>query len=133
MRNMPNRDNHNNHLEKITDRLGDSALELSDEAILSETSKAGADPQREAERIRMVLRRASKGLDDLNNHLSNLGHAVKSNDWRPGQWGYENTCLNCGSSVSLTTATGQTRGNALFGVCPERDWSTGRRREASRK
>jgi hypothetical protein len=36
------------------------------------------DPQREAERIRMALRRASKGMDDLNNHLSNLGHAVTS-------------------------------------------------------
>jgi hypothetical protein len=133
VRNMPNRDNHNNHLEKITDRLGDSALELSDEAILSETSKAGADPQREAERARGVLQRASKVLDDLNNRLSELGHNINSNDWRPGQWGYQNTCLNCGSFVSFTTATGEMQGEALYELCPQCDQYTVRRREASRK
>ena len=133
MRTMPDRKTRDDHLKKITDRLADSVLELSDETILAETAKAGADPQREAERTRMVLRQASKGLDDLNNRLSDLGHNINSNDWRSVHWGYQNSCLNCGSLVSLTTASGEMRGEALYDVCPESDQYTSRRREASRK
>jgi hypothetical protein len=77
VRTMPDRKNRDDHLKKITDRLGDSVLELSDETILAETAKAGVDPQREAERTRMVLRQASKGLDDLINRLSELGHNIE--------------------------------------------------------
>ena len=99
-------------------QLAESVLGLSDEAILAETSEAGADPQQEAERTRSVLRQASKALDNVNKRLSNLGHTINSNDWRPGQWGYHNNCLTCGSSVSFTTATGEMQGEALDGLCP---------------
>ena len=78
-------------------QLAESVLGLSDEAILAETSEAGADPQREAERTRLVLRQASKALDNVNKRLSDLGHTINSNDWRRGQWGYHNTCVTCGS------------------------------------
>jgi hypothetical protein len=113
-------------------RLAESVLGLSDEAILAETSEAGADPQREAERTRSVLRQASKVLDDVNNRLSNLGHTINSSDWQPGQWGYHNNCLECGLSVSFTTATGEMQGEALDGRCPESDECTIRTREAFR-
>jgi hypothetical protein len=44
------------------DRLAESVLGLSDEAILAETSEAGADPQREAERRRLVLPTGVEGI-----------------------------------------------------------------------
>ena len=133
MRNMPDKKNYDDHLEKIMNRLAESVLGLSDEAILAESSEAGADPQQEAERTRLVLRQASKILDEVNNRLSNLGHTINSNDWQPGQWGYHNNWLDCGLSVSFTTATGEMQGNALDGLCPESDQYTSRTREASRK
>lgn len=113
-------------------QLAESVLGLSDEAILAETSEAGADPEQEAGRTRVVLRHASKAFDNVSNRLSNLGHAINSNDWRRGQWGYHNNCLNCGSSVSFTTATGEMQGEALDGLCPESDQYPIRTREASR-
>ena len=113
-------------------QLAESVLGLSDEVILAETNEAGADPEQEAERTRLVLRQASKTFDNVNNRLSNLGHAINSNDWRRGQWGYYNNFLNCGSSVSFTTATGEMQGAALDGLCPESDQYLVRRREASR-
>ena len=114
-------------------QLADSLLGLSDEAILAETSEAGADPQQEAERTRLVLRQASNALDNVNRRLSNLGHTINLSDWRPGQWGYHNSCLTCGSSVSFTTATGELQGEALNGLCPETDQYPIRRREVSGK
>jgi hypothetical protein len=130
---MADKINHDERLERLMNQLAESVLGLSDEAILAETSEAGADPQREAERTRLVLRQASKALDNVNKRLSNLGHTINSNDWRPGQWGYHNHCLNCGSLVSLTTATGEMQGEALAGPCPESGQYTIHRREASRK
>ena len=129
---MTNKKNHEERLERLMNQLAESVLGLSDEAILAETSAAGADPQREAERTRSVLREASTALDNVNKRLSNLGHTINSNDWRPGQWGYDNNCLNCGSSVSFTTATGEMHGEALDGLCPETNQYPIRRREASR-
>jgi hypothetical protein len=116
---MADKTNHDERLERLMNQLAESVLGLSDEAILAEANEAGADPQREAERTRLVLRQASKVLDDVNNRLSNLGHTINSNDWRRGQRGYHNNCLNCGSSVSFTTATGEMQGEALDGLCPE--------------
>jgi hypothetical protein len=132
MKNMADKKNHDERLERLMNRLAESVLGLSDEAILAETSEAGADPQREAERTRLVLRQASKVLDNVNKHLSDLGHTVNSNDWYRGHSGYHNTCATCGSFVSFTTATGEMRGEALDGLCPESDQYTIRRREASR-
>jgi hypothetical protein len=132
-RNMVDKKNYNEHLEKIMNRLADSVLGLSDEAILAETSEAGADPQRETERTRSVFRQASKALDTVNKRLSSLGHTINSNAWRRGYSGNHNTCVNCGSFVSFTAATGKMRGEALDGLCPESDQYTIRRREASRK
>ena len=129
---MTDKKNHDERLERLMNQLAESALGLSDEAILAETSEAGADPQQEAERTRLVLRQASKVLDNVNQRLSNLGHTINSNDWWRGQWGYHNICQTCGSFVSFTTATGEMRGDALDGLCPESDQYTIRRREASR-
>lgn len=132
MKNMADEKNHDERLEKLMNRLAESVLGLSDEAILAETSEAGADPQREAERTRLVLRQASKVLDNVNKHLSDLGHTVNSNDWYRGHSGYHNTCATCGSFVSFAVATGEMRGEALDGPCPESDRYASRRREASR-
>jgi hypothetical protein len=130
---MTDKKNHDERLERLMNQLAESVLGLSEEAILAETSEAGVDPQREAARTHSVLRQASKAFDSVNNRLSNLGHTINSNDWRPGQWGYHNNCLNCGSSVSFTTATAEMHGEALDGLCPQTDQSAIRRREAARK
>lgn len=129
---MANNNNHNERLERLMNQLAESVLGLSDEAILAEINESGADPEQEAGRTRLVLRQASRAFDNLNNRLANLGHAINSNDWRRGQWGYHNNCLNCGSSVSFTTATGEAQGEALAGLCLASEQYTMRRREASR-
>ena len=130
---MADKKHHVERLERLMNQLAESALGLSDDAILIETTEAGADPEQEAERTRLILRQASKAFDNVNNRLSNLGHAINSSDWQGGQWGYHNNCLNCGSSVSFTTATGEMRGEALDGPCPESGQYPIPRREASRK
>lgn len=129
---MADRKSHVERWESLMNQLAESVLGIQDEAILAETRKAGADPQREADRTRLVLRQASKALDNVNTRLSNLGHTINSSDWRRGRWGYHNTCVTCGSFVSFTTATDEMRGDALDGRCPESGEHTIRRREASR-
>ena len=129
---MTDKRNHDDHLEKIMNQLADSVLALSDEAIRTEVSEFGTKPEQEAEHTRLVLRQASKALDQVNERLTNLGHTINSNGWWRGQWGYHNTCVTCGSFVSFTTA-GEMRGEALDGQCPdEGDQYMIRRREASR-
>jgi hypothetical protein len=130
---MTDNKNYDDRLESLMNQLAESVLGLSDEAILAETCEAGADPQQEAERTRLVLRQASKAFDNVNNRLSNLGHAIDPNDWRYEQRGYHNNCLDCSSSVSFTTTTGEMRGEALDGLCPQSDQYTIRKREASRR
>ena len=76
---MADKKNHDERLERLMNQLAESVLGLSDEAILAETSEAGADPEQEAERTRLVLRQASKALDNVNKRLSNLGHTINSN------------------------------------------------------
>jgi hypothetical protein len=92
---MTDNKNYDDRLESLMNQLAESVLGLSDEAILAETCEAGADPQQEAERTRLVLRQASKTLDNVNQRLSNLGHTIDSNDWWRGQSGYHNTCQTC--------------------------------------
>jgi hypothetical protein len=129
---MADKTNHDEHLERMMNQLGDSVLTLSDEDIRAEVSVAGADPDEEAERTRTVLREALQKLENVNRRLSDLGHTVNSNGWYRGRSGYHNTCLTCGSFVSFTPTTGEMRGEAFDGLCPQSDQYTIRRREASR-
>ncbi len=112
-------------------QLAESLLGLTDEAILAETSAAETDPEQQAERTRLVLQQASKALDNVNQRLSNLGHTIDTNDWSRGRSGYHTTCQNCGAFVSFTTTTGEMRGGALDGLCPESGQPTIRRRISS--
>ena len=130
---MADKRNHEEHLERIMNRLADSVLGLSDEAILAEVSCAGDDADHEAEQTRLVLSKASQTLEDVNRRLSNLGHVIDPNHWRPGHGGYHNNCINCGSLVSFTTPTGGIEGRAVDVPCPESGQYTIPRREASRK
>lgn len=130
---MADKKNHDEHLERIMNQLAESVLGLSDQAILAETSEAGADPKQEAERTRLMLRQASKALDSVNKRLSSLGHTINPNYWWPGPASYHNNCLDCGSVVTLTTATGEMQGDAFDSPCPERGQYALRKREASRK
>jgi hypothetical protein len=129
---MADKTNHDGNLERFMNDLGDSVLALSDGNIRAEVSEAGADPDGEAERTRTVLREALKRLENVNKHLSNFGHTINSNGWYRGRSGYHNACVNCGSFVSFTPATGEIRGEALDGLCAQSDQYTIRRREASR-
>jgi hypothetical protein len=130
---MGDKKNHDERLERLMNQLAESVLGLSGEAILAETSGTGADAEQEAERTRLVLRQASKALDNVNNRVSNLRHTINSNDWRLGHRAYHNHCRTCGSSVSFSTATGEMRGEALDAPCLESGQYDIRRREASRK
>src|ERR1019366_5716748 len=117
--------------QRIMDHLADSVFELSDEEILAEVRESGADPEQEAERTRLVLRQASDTWESENERLSHFGHTINQNYWRCVEGIYHNNCLNRGSTVSFTTATGEMRGDALVGLCPE-NADTIKKREASR-
>jgi hypothetical protein len=114
---MDDKQTHEDCLEKIMNQLADSVLAQSDEAIFDEMSQDGEDPVAAAERARTVLRCASESVDNLNRRLSNLGHTINSKFWRNVHGKYYNNCLVCGSSVSLTISTGETRGRALIECC----------------
>ena len=129
---MADKTNHDEHLERMMNHLGDSVIALSDEHIRDEVSESGADADEEAERTRTVLHEALQKLENVNRRLSNLGHTVNSNGWHRGRSGYHNACVTCGSFVSFTPATGEMRGEALDGLCAQSDQYTIRRREASR-
>jgi hypothetical protein len=129
---MADKKHQHERLEMVMNQLADSVLAQSDAAILAETSEAGVDPQGEAEQTRLVLRQAAKSFNDVNTRLSSLGHNIDPNDWRQGQRGYHTTCLSCGSFASFTATTGEMRGDALDGICVERDQYAIRRREGSR-
>jgi hypothetical protein len=130
---MADKKNHDERMERLMNLLAESVLGLSDEGVLAEAGEIGVDSEQEAERTQLILRQASKALELVNKRLSNLGHTVNSDDWWRGHWGYHNTCVTCGSFVSFTTATGEMRGAALDGLCPENDEYTIRKREASCK
>ena len=57
---MGYRKNDDDHSEAVMNQLADSVLGLSDEATVDEAGEAGADPNEEAERTRLVLRRKSQ-------------------------------------------------------------------------
>src|SRR5712671_3570880 len=107
---MADKNNHDERLERIMNRLADSVLELSDEVILAEISETGADPQKKAERTRSVLRQSSKTLEAVSKRVWNLGHSLNPKDWRHGERGYSNVCRDCGLSASFTTASNETWG-----------------------
>jgi hypothetical protein len=132
VRDMTYKRNHDTHLERMMNQLADSVLGLPDEAILAEVREAGADPEEEAEQTRLVLDAASQALENVNKRLSDLGHNINPNYWQRGRAGYYNNCLNCGSLVSFTAATGEMKGRALDASCPESGVYTIARREASR-
>jgi len=125
--------NHDERLEKVMNQLADSVFALPDEAIVAEVSEAGFDPDEEAAHTRIVLCEAMQTLENVNSHLSNLGHTVDPNGWYRGRSGYHNTCVNCGSFVSFTIGTGEVRGEALETRCHENGQYMTRRREASRE
>jgi hypothetical protein len=126
---MTQKNKHDEIFERIADELADSVLSVPDEAILS---GSGAHAE-EAEHTRTVLRDASQRLENVKRYLSSLGHTINPNSWHRERFGYRNTCLACGSFVTFKTTTGEMRGNALDGWCPERDQYTIRRREVSRR
>jgi hypothetical protein len=73
---MTDKINHVEKLERIMEQLADSVLELSDEAILAETTESGADPLEEAERIRLVLQQASESVEAAGGNLRTAGQHV---------------------------------------------------------
>ena len=91
---MADKTNHDERLETMMNQLGESVLTLSDEDIRDEVSKAGANPDEEAERTRTVLREALQKLENVNRRLSNLGHTINSNGWYRGRSGYHNIYLS---------------------------------------
>lgn len=119
---------HDDRPERVTNQLADSVLALSDEEILAEVREAGADPDEEAERARVVLRDASLRLDNAGRHLSNLGHTIHSDSWRYGRRGYQTVCLNCGLPINFTTAIAE-----IQAPCPAAGPHRVSRREASGK
>jgi hypothetical protein len=104
-------------LERVMSHLADSVLALPDESILAEAGDPGADLNQDAEHVRLVLSGASQVLEDITRRLSNMGHAINSNYWHRDHWGFHTKCLNCGSSVSFTTATREAQGGALDAPC----------------
>ena len=117
MRNMADKKNNEERLERLMNRLAESVLELSDETVLAEVNESGTDPAQEAETTRLVLRQASKNFDSLEKRLCNLGHAIDSNDWHYVDGTYDNYCLSCGAWVSFETATGEIQGEAFDRSC----------------
>ena len=104
-------------LERALNHLADSVLTLSDESVLVEAGEPGADLYKDAEQIRLVLSEASQVLENVTRRLSNMGHAIGSNYWHRDHRGFHTKCLNCGSSVSITTATREAQGGALDAPC----------------
>ena len=119
-------------LERITDQLIDSVFATSDKAILAEFSEY-TDADKEGERTRIVMREASRRLENVNQRLWNLGHSVDPNSWKRGSSGYRNTCESCGSFVGFKTDTGEMWGKALDEPCRDRDQFLLPRRAVSQK
>lgn len=106
--------NHIGHLERIMRELVDSVVLLSDDEVRAEVAE-GADPDEEAEQTLTILRDVSRKFDNVNKHLTKLGHRINSS-WRHDQRGYQNRCAECGLSASFTLA-GKMRGEAFNTLC----------------
>lgn len=129
---MADKTGHDEQLERVMNHLANSVLELSDEEILSEIDRTVGNPLQEAEHTRSVLRAVTGLLDAVNRRLLGLGHTMSLQRWQQhGERGYRNNCLNCGLSVSFTSASSEIWGNALDGPCPQTERNAVRRRTAS--
>jgi hypothetical protein len=82
---MTDRINDVEKLERIMEQLAESVLELSDEALLSEITESGADPQQEAERTRLVLRDATRRQKEEEPRKPNRGDKANSDFVRTGR------------------------------------------------
>ena len=60
---MGDKENHVARMQELYNRLADSVMELSDDAVIDESSAKGTNPLDEAEHVRLVLRQSSKGTD----------------------------------------------------------------------
>jgi hypothetical protein len=116
---MAGKKNHDERLERIMNRLAESVLELSDEAILSEIGENVPDANGEAERVRSMLRGKLQTLDTVHKRLSNLGHTINPKLWWSDEQAYYNNCLDCGSLVSFTIASSEMYGSAFKEPCAE--------------
>jgi len=119
-------------VERVLNYLADSVLHESDESIVAEADQTEADPQASAEYTRSKLREASDAIGGVNKRLSDLGHTIDTN-WQYRRGEYQNTCLNCGSTVDFTVANHESRGDALKMRCSGNNEHRIARREASRK
>ena len=119
-------------LEKVLNYLADSILHESNECIIAEGTETGADPQASAEYTRSKLREATDALRSVDRRLSNLGHTIDSN-WQYRRGEYQNTCLNCGSTLSFKAGSHESRGEALKTRCSGNGRYVTSRKEASRK
>ena len=50
-------------VQELYNRLADSVLQLSDEAIIAEVAEAGVDPNEEAERVLSALKQTQKEFE----------------------------------------------------------------------
>jgi hypothetical protein len=60
---MGDKKNRDERVQELYNRLADSVLELSDEAVIAEVSETDSDPQEEAELVRIALKEACKRFD----------------------------------------------------------------------
>jgi hypothetical protein len=116
---MAGKKNHDERLERIMNRLAESVLELSNEAILGEIGEAVPDAHEEAERVRCMLRGKLQTLDTVHKRLSNLGHTINPKLWWSDEHAYYNNCLDCGSLVSFTIASNEMNSSAFDEPCAE--------------
>ena len=110
---------HAERFERIMNRLAESVLDLSDEALLADISETGADPEEEAERVRFLLQRKLQAWDVVHKQLSDLGHTINPKLWWSDEHACYNNCLDCGSLVSFTIATNEKYGSAFYEPCAE--------------
>ena len=65
---MGDKKNRDERVQELYNRLADSILELSDEAVIAEVSETDSDPQEEAELVRIALKEACKQFDLAERH-----------------------------------------------------------------
>jgi hypothetical protein len=110
---------HDERFERIMNRLAESVLEVSDEAILGEINETVPDAHEQAEHVRSTLQRKLQTLDIVQRQLSNLGHTIDPKLWWSDEQAFYNNCLDCGSLVSLTIANNEMYGSAFNEPCAE--------------
>jgi hypothetical protein len=58
-------------------------------------------------------------VEDVTKQVLGLGHTINPEYWEWGPNTYSNSCLRCGRFISFSPATGEKRGTAFYGPCPE--------------